>query len=124
MKPTASQLHLLIPHTSYLRFSTRAAAAATMSANQSPQEYFRLLLLTVVGQAFSAAGYRLEESAAQWAGGLFRFVKRFDSGPYGFIEFQYPHYSDTEWSSGVPSRFRVSLVRSDQPYASVVSKHP
>jgi len=95
-----------------------------MSANPSPQEYFRLLLLTVVGQAFGAAGYVLEERPAQWAGGLFRFVKQFDNGLYGFIEFQYLHYADTEWSSGVPSRFRVSLVCSDQPNASVVSKHP
>ena len=41
-----------------------------------PQEYFRLILLTVVGQAFGAAGYPLEERETQWAGGLFRFVKR------------------------------------------------
>jgi hypothetical protein len=93
-------------------------------SEQSPQEYFRLLLLTVVGQAFSAAGYELEERPPQWAGGLFRFVKTLDNGLYGFIEFQYLHYADTEWSSGVPSRFRVSLIRSDQPNASIASKHP
>jgi hypothetical protein len=92
--------------------------------DQSPQEYFRLLLLTVAGQAFSAAGYELEERPAQWAGGLFRFVKAFDNGLYGFIEFQYLYYADTEWSSGVPSRFRVTLVRSDNPNASAASKHP
>jgi hypothetical protein len=91
---------------------------------QSPQEYFRLLLLTVVGQAFSAAGYALEERPAQWAGGLFRFVKAFENGLYGFIEFQYLHYTDTEFSSGVPSRFRVTLVRSEQPNASAKSSHP
>lgn len=90
----------------------------------SPQEYFHLLLLTVVGQAFGAAGYELEELPAQWAGGLFRFVKAFANGLYGFIEFQYLHYADTEFSSGIPSRFRVTLVRSDQPNASTASKHP
>ncbi len=98
--------------------------AAAMSANQSPQEYFRALLLTVVGQAFGAAGYALEERPAQWAGGLYRFAKHFDSGLYGFIEFQYLHYADTEFSSGVPSRFRISLIRSDQSNAQLVSKHP
>lgn len=90
----------------------------------SPQEYFRLLLLTVVGQAFGAAGYELEARPAQWAGGLFRFVKVFDNGLYGFIEFQHLHYADTEFSSGIPSRFRVTLVRSDRPSASMASKHP
>ena len=93
-------------------------------SEQSPQEYFRLLLLTVVGQALGAAGYELEERPAQWAGGLFRFARQLDSGLYGFIEFQYLHYADTEWSSGVPSRFRVTLVRSDQANASAASNHP
>jgi hypothetical protein len=93
-------------------------------SKQSPQEYFRLLLLTVVGQAFSAAGYNLEERPAQWAGGLFRFVKVLDNGLHGFIEFQYLHYADTEWSSGAPSRFRVTLVRSDEPIASIARNHP
>ncbi len=92
--------------------------------DQSPQEYFRLLLLTIVGQAFSAAGYELEARPAQWAGGLFRFVKALDNDLYGFIEFQYLHYADTEWSSGVPSRFRVTLVRSDKSNANVASNDP
>jgi hypothetical protein len=102
---------------------TSAAAATMTDAPHSPQEYFRLLLLTVVGQAFSAAGYELEQRPAQWVGGLYRFVKRFDNGLYGFIEFQYLHYADTEFSSGVPSRFRVSLIRSDQPNANLKSVH-
>ena len=85
---------------------------------QSPQEYFRLILLTVVGQAFSVAGYELEDRPTQWAGGLFRFVKALDNGLYGFIEFQLLHYADSAFSSGVSSRFRVLLVRSDQPNAS------
>lgn len=90
----------------------------------SPQEYFRLLLLTIVGQAFGAAGYELEARPAQWAGGLFRFVKAFANGLYGFIEFQHLHYTDTEFSSGIPSRFYVTLVRTDRPSASMASKHP
>jgi hypothetical protein len=90
---------------------------------QSPQEYFRLILLTVVGQAFNAAGYQLEERPAQWAGGLFRFKKMLDGELYGFIEFQCLNYIDSEWSSGAPSRFRVTLIRSDQPSAATPSKH-
>jgi hypothetical protein len=81
-----------------------------MEAAQSPQEYFRLLLLTVVGQAFSAAGYQLEQRPTQWAGGLYRFVKTLDSDLYAFIEFQHLHYTD-----GSPSRFTVTLARSSQP---------
>ncbi len=85
---------------------------------QSPHEYFRLLLLTVVGQAFGAAGYRLDERPTHWAGGLFRFAKRFDDGLYGVVEYQLLHYADD-----APSRFRVSLIRSDQPNAAL-SDHP
>ncbi len=91
---------------------------------QSPQEYFRVILLTVVGQAFGAAGYTLQERPMQWAGGLFRFHKALESGLYGFIEFQLLSFSDNAWASGVPSRFRVTLMRSDQPEASTPSAHP
>ncbi len=93
-----------------------------MSQAQSPQEYFRLLLLTVVGQAFGAAGYRLDERETQWAGGLFRFVKRFDDGVYGFVEYQLLDYANVE-GSDAPSRFRVALIRSDKPNAAP-SAHP
>jgi hypothetical protein len=93
-----------------------------VSNYQSPQEYFRLILLTVVGQAFSAAGYELQDHPMQWAGGLFRFVKALDNGRYGFIEFQLLHYTDSAFSSGVASRFRVSLVRSDQSHSQVVRR--
>jgi hypothetical protein len=85
--------------------------------NQTPQEYFRVILFTVVGQAFGAAGYTLEERPMQWAGGRFRFVKTLEDGLYGFIEFQALTYVDSEWSSGQPSRFRITLIRGD-------SKHP
>lgn len=91
---------------------------------QTPQEYFRLILLTVVGQAFTAAGYELEEKPVQWAGGQFRFVKPLDNGLYGFIEYQLLAYTDTEWAARQPSRFRVTLTRSDQTAAQAPSKHP
>lgn len=95
-----------------------------MNQSQSPQEYFRLILLTVVGQAFNAAGYELEDRPVQWAGGLFRFVKHLGGGLNGFIEFQLLSYTDTIWASGNPSRFRVTLVRSDQPTPDAPSRHP
>ncbi len=92
--------------------------------SQSPQEYFRLLLLTVVGQAFSAAGYTLEERPAQWAGGLFRFTKLMENNLTAFIEFQLLAYTDTSWASRNPSRFRVTLTRTDQPTPRQSSTHP
>jgi hypothetical protein len=82
-------------------------------AAETPQEYFRLLLLTVVGQAYSAAGYTLDEQPVQWAGGLFRFVKPLTETEYGFIEYQLLVYADTLWASGNPSRFRVNLIRAE-----------
>lgn len=91
---------------------------------QSPQEYFRLILHTVVGQAFGAAGYALEDSFVQQAGGLFRFTKALDDRLYGFIEFQLLNYTDSQWSTGAPSRFRVILIRSDQSSAAAPSRHP
>ena len=91
---------------------------------QTPQDYFRLLLLTVVGQAFTAAGYTLEERPAQWVGGQFRFHKRLDGGLNGFIEYQLLAYADTQWASRTPSRFRVTLTRTDQPAPNAASTHP
>jgi hypothetical protein len=92
-----------------------------LSNEQTPQEYFRLILLTVVGQAFGAAGYHLEERPVQWAGGLFRFAKTLDGGLYGFIEFQLLAYPP---EAPAPSLFRVNLIRSDSPNAAVPSAHP
>jgi len=92
--------------------------------SQTPQDYFRMLLLTVVGQAFTSAGYELEDNPVQQAGGRFRFVKAFDNGLYGFIEFQLLAYVENEWVSRMPSRFRVTLIRSDQPTPYATSDHP
>lgn len=89
-----------------------------MEQRQAANEYFHTILLTVVGQAFEAAGYALEQQPVKWAGGLFRFAKALDDDLYGFIEFQVLSFSDNEWATGVPSRFRVSLVRSDSLDAS------
>lgn len=85
-------------------------------ARQSQQDYFRALLRTVVGQAFEAAGYRFQATPLQWAGGKYRFVKAFENGLFGLIDFQVLVYSDSMWSSGAPSRFRVQLTRSDDRY--------
>ena len=79
---------------------------------QAAQHYFRTLLQTVVGQALSAAGYELEYTPLQWAGGKFRFMKVFPDKFFGFIDFQVLVTSDTMWSSGAPSRFTVQLTRS------------
>lgn len=95
-----------------------------MTAEQTPQEYFRLVLLTVIGQAFAAAGYELEESPVQWAGGMFRFVKSLDSELKAFIEFQLLAYVETQWASRQPSRFRVTLTRTDQSAPAAASSHP
>jgi len=95
-----------------------------MDANQAGTEYFRSLLLTVVGQAYSAAGYQLEARPVQWAGGKFTFVRSMPEGLYAFIIYQILTYTDTEWAAGQPSRFRVELVRSDQPRAQAASDHP
>jgi hypothetical protein len=79
--------------------------------HDSPHDHFRLILLTVVGQAFGAAGYTLQARPVQWDGGLFQFVKPFDEGETGVIEFQLLAYTDTVFAPVQPSRFRVTLSR-------------
>ena len=81
-----------------------------MQSAQSPQDEFRLILLTVVQGAFTAAGYHLIERPVQWAGGLFQFVKQLESGALASIEFQHLYYRE-----GGPSRFTVTLSRSAAP---------
>jgi hypothetical protein len=77
------------------------------------QDYFGAILVTVVGQAFTAAGYTLEDLPVKQAGGQYRFTRPLDDGRQATIEFQSLIYTDSEWSSGQPSRFRVTLLRSD-----------
>jgi hypothetical protein len=74
---------------------------------------FRELLLTVAGQAFNAAGYHLDDQPLKWNGGQFRFSKQLADGRTAMIEFQHLAYADTDWASGNPSRFNVTLRRSD-----------
>ena len=45
---------------------------------QAAHQYFRTMLLTVAGQAFTAAGYQELETPLQWAGGRFRFARSLD----------------------------------------------
>ncbi len=94
-----------------------------MTSEQTPQEYFHLILLTVVGQAFTAAGYDLEDDPVRWAGGMFRFAKSLDSGLNAFIEFQLLAYVETQWASRQPSRFRITLTRTDQSVPTLPSLH-
>ena len=82
------------------------------SDRQSAQDYFRTLLQTVAGQAFAAAGYQLEHAPLQWAGGKMRFIKQLEDGSCAAIVFQALVTTDTAWSMGAPSRFRVELFRS------------
>lgn len=96
------------------------AEAVMAQARQPGQAYFGTLLQTVVGQAFAAAGYQLEQAPLQSAGGRFRYVKDFAGGARGIIDFQVLVYSDTMWSSGAPSRFRVQLTRAAERGDAVV----
>ena len=66
----------------------------------------------VVPVVVVVAGYRLQENPYQRAGGKYRFLKGFDEGDFGLIDFQALVYSDTMWSAGAPSRFKVQLTRS------------
>jgi len=82
-----------------------------LEERRSLTQHFHKLLLTVVGQAFAAAGYIPEENPIQQAGGLFRFQKQLDAETTALIEFQLLVYTDTAWASGKQSRFRVNLRR-------------
>lgn len=90
---------------------------------EATHEYFRTLLLMVAGQAFAAAGYQELETPLQWAGGRFRFSKPLGGDLYAFIEFQLLAYTETMWTSRTPSRFRVTLRRSEDPHGAA-GNHP
>jgi hypothetical protein len=95
-----------------------------VSSQQSPQEYFRLILFTVVGQAFGAAGYVLEDRPLRWSQGIYRFATTFHNGLYGFIDYQLLSYADTMYAARQPSRFRVTLTRTNQPAPQTPTTHP
>lgn len=85
-------------------------------AQNDTHDLFRTYLVTVVGQAFDAAGYTLVHAPLKWAGGQFRFVRDFGDADTGTIEFQLLRYTENAFSGGAPSRFRVTLHRSgDSP---------
>jgi hypothetical protein len=90
---------------------------------QSLQEYFRTIMHTVMGQAFEAAGYQLQNEPMKWIGGRFRYAKRLENSLTVYIEFQVLAYNDTEWTGKQPSRFRVNLIRSDKA-GGRPSQHP
>ena len=92
--------------------------------NDDAQASIKSILLTVVGQAFSAAGFHLVERPVQQAAGQYRFGKQLENGLFLYIIFQFLVYVNTEWAAGMPSRFKVSLVRSDFPEPSQTSEHP
>ena len=81
------------------------------SISQSPQDYFRLLLLTVVGQAFTAAGYTLEERPAQWSGGLFRFTKPLENTMSAFIEYQLLAFENEGHGIDRPENLKILYTR-------------
>ncbi len=75
---------------------------------ESAQDQFQMVLMTVVGQAFTAAGYKLQESPMLWSMGLFRFSTTLPQGLYGFLDWHHLPYPE-----GQPSRFKVIISRSD-----------
>lgn len=95
-----------------------------MQERQAAQDYFLALLQTVMGQALDAAGYTLEQNPMQWAGGRYRFAKALEGGGAALIEFQALIYSDTAWSGGQDSRFKVQIGRSVKRGASVHDSDP
>ncbi|MEL6403296.1 MAG: hypothetical protein AAFR81_02940 [Chloroflexota bacterium] len=81
---------------------------------QSLQDYFRTIMHTVLGQALTAAGYTLLNEPTAWTGGRFRYAKTLENDLTATIEFQVLVYNETEWTGRQPSRFRVTLIRSDK----------
>lgn len=88
-----------------------------MPERQPIHEQFKTMLQRVLDGAFYAAGYRLQQEPLQWLSGSFRYCKTLDEGWSGWIIFQVLAYTDTAWAPRHPSRFRVHLVRTDQPNA-------
>ncbi len=85
-----------------------------MSAAEEATAGFRMLLLTVLGQALAAAGYVLEEDEVSHANGRFRFQYQDPVADDRAIEFQLLAGVANEWAPQMPSRFRITLLRADQ----------
>jgi hypothetical protein len=71
----------------------------------TPQAIFGQTLQQVVGQAFTAAGYELQDFPMHQMRGLFRYQKRLENEGSSYVEFQLLYYA------GGVSRFRVNLLR-------------
>lgn len=82
-----------------------------MNAKEEAIVSFRLLLLTVLGQALTAAGYRLTDDPVAEAAGRFQFLRSAGAAGERRIEFQLLAGTSSEWAPQMPSRFRVTLVR-------------
>lgn len=94
-----------------------------MTERQGPQDYFRTIMHTVLGQAMDAAGYELLHEAMKWSGGRYRYCKALDDEMSAYVEFQVLVHTDNAWTGKQPSRFSVNLYRSDRP-GGRRSKHP
>ena len=85
-----------------------------MAAAEEAVASFRMLLLTVLGQALTAAGYALEEDEVSQANGRFRLHHRNFAADGRAIEFQLLAGVANEWAPQMPSRFRVTLIRANR----------
>ncbi len=72
----------------------------------SPYTAFRTMLEQVIGQPFSAAGFRLQDNVMHHLRGLFRYEKALAEGLWISVAFQMLPYAD-----GL-GRFQVALRRS------------
>lgn len=84
---------------------------------QSAHSYFQSLMQLVVGQAYTSAGYLLEERPLQWAGGMYRWQKELEDAVIAIIDYQALVHTLTEHVPSQPSRFRITLTRTP-------AKHP
>ena len=85
-----------------------------MDAAEEAVANFRLLLLTVLGQALAAAGYALEEDPVSQASGRFLFRHATAAGDERLVEFQLLAGVANEWAPEMASRFRITLSRQGQ----------
>lgn len=82
-----------------------------MFYNPEKTTFFKQTLITVVGQALTAAGYGLEESPLQQQRGLIRFRKplpNIHDTAFGFIEWQLLAFEQSP-----VARFQITLIRNN-----------
>lgn len=81
-----------------------------LTERQGTHDYFRTLMVTVMGQALHAAGYQLVEQPYKWLAGHYQWQKSTQDGP-AIIVFQLLAATDTPHAPAMPSRFRITLTR-------------